>query len=38
MSFIKYEVNFRPMFYVENMKISVYVKGLHNFKIFFVKV
>ncbi len=31
---IKYEVNFLPLFYVENIKISVYVKSVHNFNFF----
>ena len=26
--------NFLPLFYVENMKISFYVKSLHNFNFF----
>ncbi len=33
MSYIKYEVNFPPLIYVENIKISVYVKNLHHFNI-----
>ncbi len=34
MSYIKYGVNFLPLFYAQNIKISVYVKSLHNFNFF----
>ncbi len=37
MNYIKYEVNFLPLFYVENIKFSVYVKSLHHFN-FFLRV
>ncbi len=30
-----YEVNYPPLFYVENTKISVYVESPPNFNIFF---
>ncbi len=35
MGYIKYEVNFVPLFYVQNIKISVYVEYLHNFNFSF---
>ncbi len=33
--YIKVELNFSPVFYVENTKITVYMWILHNFNIFF---
>ncbi len=35
MNYIKYEVNFLPLFYVQSIKISVYVENLHNFNFSF---
>ena len=32
---LRYEVNFLPLFYVQNIKITVYVENLHNFNFFF---
>ena len=35
MNYIKYEVNFLPLFYVQNIKISVHIENLYNFNFSF---
>ena len=35
MSYIEYEVNFLTLFFVQNLKISMYVQNLHHFNFSF---
>ncbi len=33
--YIEYEVNFIPLLYVQNIKISMYIENIHNFNFSF---